>query len=183
MANLADQFAIDGGAKTIGNSSRSSNLLLLLKAQEKEYQKRYGGSPESWRTLGTASLLAADFTESYADQATMEMQLSQAEIQRKEFSARGDKLLSLMSKQGAKVVDEQQAAFTKAGVKFSGSALNVMTESIIKADDATLQKKRELDYQKSQMQVQQTMAQAKLDRAPLETLISMGSTYAYASTK
>lgn len=180
MASLSD-FAT---GETVGTkTNRSSNLLLILKAQEAQYEKKYGHSPDKYRALGTSSLLAADLAESYAKNATTEMQLSQAKAQREEFDQRGNKLLSLMDSQKTQVIDAQKSAYLKGGVKLEGSALNVLTDTIIQSDEAQLQKKRELDYQKSQMKIQENMAQSKLDNSNMETLINLGATYAYANIR
>jgi len=163
-----------------GNSNKSKNLLLLLRAQQKEYVKRYGGDPEKWRTMGTASLLAADFAEGYTDYTNSQIALNTHKMQTKELQSRGDALLSLIGKQAGQVKAAQEGAFVKSGVKLEGSAINVLTDTMIQASQAEAQKKRELDWEMGQRKIEETMMQAKVDRAPLETLLGMGSSYAYA---
>lgn len=160
--------------------NRASNMLLALRAQEQEYLKRYGGSAEKYRAMGTVSLLAADLSDAVSDYANTQIQLNQARAQRKEMSSRIDASLALIDKQAGKVQSEQTAAFTKAGVKLEGSALNVITQTAIEANNLKAQQKRESEYQLGQMKIQEKMMEAKLDRAPMETLLGLGSTYAYA---
>jgi hypothetical protein len=160
--------------------NRASNMLLSLRAQEQEYIKRYGGSADKYRAMGTVSLLASDLAEAASSYANTQMQLTQARTQRQELSSRIDASLALIDKQAKKVQSEQTAAFTKAGVKIEGSALNVLTQTAIEANNMQAQQKREADFQMSQMKIQETMMEQKLQRAPMETLLGMGSTYAYA---
>lgn len=160
--------------------NRAGNMLLALRAQEQEYLKRYGGSADKYRAMGTVSLLAADLSESIADYANTQIQLNQAQAQRKELTSRMDASLALIDKQAGKVQAAQEGSFVKAGVKLEGSALNVITQTAIDATNMKAQQKREQEYQLGQMKIQETMMKAKLDRAPMETLLGLGSTYAYS---
>jgi hypothetical protein len=180
MADELGTFATGSASLNTGNANKSKNLMLMLRAQESQYAKRYGGDPDNWRKLGTASLLAADFADGYTEYTNSQIALNTHKTQTKELQSRGDALLSLIGKQAGQVKAAQEGAFVKSGVKLEGSALNVLTDTMIQASQAEAQKKREFDWEMGQRKIEETMMTAKLDRAPLETLLGMGSTYAYA---
>jgi hypothetical protein len=177
--NTIEDFSA-GGSTSTGLGNKSSNLLLLLNAQNAYYKKRYGGSYDQWKRAGTASLMAAEVSEGYAKYSTLQLQVNAINSQKREIADRGNQLLATISKQAKSVAGQQEAAFVKAGVKLEGSALNVMANTMIQANELERQKKYELDYQRGQMEIQEAMLKTKMSQVPMETLLSMGSSVAMA---
>lgn len=163
--------------------NKSSTQLTMLNARDKWYKEQYGGDPDAWKALGTTSLLSAGISEGYTKHANYEIQLNSLRAQSEEVEYRGNKLLAMIGQQAGQVQGEQKAAFIKAGVKLEGSALNVLTDTVLKANEMEAQKKRELDYQKAQSNIQQTMIQSKMDNVAFETVLGMAGSYATASIK
>jgi methyltransferase-like protein len=168
----------DASASYLGKSNKSQNLMLLLRARDAEFKNRYGGSPEKWKAMSTTSLLAADLADAVTENANRSMQLTQLQTQRQELESRGNTILGQIARQGQKVAAEQTGAFTKAGVKLEGSAMNVVRQTMEEADTMAAQKQREMNYRSSQMKIQEQMIKAKMAQAPMETLLGMGQTYA-----
>lgn len=182
MASLSD-FATNESQSTFKFQNRSSNLLTTLNARDSWYKKQYGADPEAWKAAGKASLLAADLSEGFAKHANMEMQLNALKAQTDEVEFRGNKLLAMIGQQAKQVQGQQMGTFIKAGVKLEGSALNVLTDTVLKANEAEAMKKRELDYSLAQSKIQQTLIESKMDNVGLETALGMAGSLAYGSAR
>ena len=181
---MLDDYAVSDSGSTggSGNQNRSRNMLILLQATQKEYKERYGGSSEQYKAIGTASLLAADLSEGYAKHATMSLHLNAMNSRIAETNSRADAMLASISRGAEKVAGEQKAHFLKAGVKLEGSAMNVIADTMVQAGEMERQKQHEISYAKTQMNIQKAMLETKMAGAPIETLLSMGGSYATAST-
>ncbi len=147
-------------------------------ANDKYLKEKYGGSSASWKSTTRATLIGADFADSYANWATSNLQAEAIESRQNEISARADMSVASILAKGEAVQGVQQAAFSRAGVKLEGSAINVLQQTSMEATEAATLRQRQADFQNAQMAVQKRMMEVESEFAPLEFLASAGRSYA-----
>ena len=149
-------------------------MKLLADAKYQQLAKMYGDDPQKWRLAGAATLIGADIAEGYSKWAQNTLKANSIQKRQNEIDSRADISIANLLKQGDKVESQQATAFIKSGVKLEGSALNVMSETIEQANEAARLKRRQADFEISQMEVQKAIAKTKAKYAPFETAINIG---------
>ncbi len=139
---------------------------------------KYGGTPEQWKGVATASLIGAEISDSYSKWANSSIQASAIEARQNQITARADVSVANIFAKGEAVKSAQAGAFIKSGVKLEGSALNVMHETANKATEAAKIRQLEADFENTQLEVQRRMMQVQAEMAPLEFMVGAGSAYA-----
>jgi len=147
-------------------------------ANKKYLADKYGGTSEQWKSMGTASLLGADVMDGFDQWANASLSADAIESQQKELTTRANVSIANILSKGEKVQGVQTAAFMKSGVKLEGSALNVLYDTANQALDAAKIRQQEATAKNTNLEIQKRMAETQAEYAPLETILSMGSTLA-----
>jgi hypothetical protein len=147
-------------------------------ANSKYLSETYGGSTQSWKNASTASLIGAELSDSYTNWANANLQADSIESRQNEISARADMSVANIFARGEAVQGEQAAAFSKAGVKLEGSAINVLQDTADKAMEAARVRQMESDFENIQLEVRRQMFETQAELAPLEFLAGATSSYA-----
>lgn len=150
---------------------------LLAKAKYDRLVKKYGDNPEMWEKAGAASLIGAELSEGYSKWANLNLKTSAIKARQEEVQNRAEISVANIAKQGEKVSAAQAGAFVKSGVKLEGSALDVMTETVLQATEAAQVRQREADYEIAQQEVARRVLKAQQQFAPIETILGVASAH------
>lgn len=133
----------------------------------------YGEDPQKWSAAGAATLIGADIAEGYSKWAQNSMQAQALEKRQNEIDSRANISIANLLKQGEQVEAAQATSFVKSGVKLEGSALNVMSETLEQASEAARIKRREADFEITQLKVEEAVARTKANHAFFETALNV----------
>lgn len=140
----------------------------------RDLQDKYGDDPNLWRMAGGVSLLGAEFANYQAELSNSEMAVESYQKRQDEIHARADISIANIIEQGKGVAAAQQGAFIKGGVELEGSALNVLSETAEKVIEAAQTRRREADFEISQLNVAKHLQRVKGEHAGLQTLLNAG---------
>lgn len=107
-------------------------------------------------------------------QATARAQAASMERQMQEIEARTRMQIQSIHQQSEKVVATQQAAFISGGVKLTGSAMSVISDTLNDAAQATYIRQRETDYDLIGL----SMEKASFDKMASDETLLLGLTAA-----
>jgi len=158
-------------------SNRAKIDYLRAVSNSKYLKGKYGESSDVWKTVGTASLIGAELSESYANWANAALQVSSMQTQQNEIKTRSEISIANIYAQSEAVQGAQKSAFIKAGVKIEGSAISVLQETATKAMRAATIKQQETDFQNTQMEIQKRMSEVERDAAFMEGVLGAATTY------
>lgn len=148
----------------------------------KRSQVGAGASAEELKALGTASILGGDIVAGYEKAANARIEANALQSKQTEIAARAKLSIANIASAESKVVGAQKAAFTKAGVKLEGSALDVIQDTISQANEAMLLRQREAGFINTSLEMRKAIAKHKESTAGMETLLNMGTSLAMLNT-
>ncbi len=105
--------------------------------------------------------MAMSLNSAFQEQAYAQLQSDMMQRQMDEIESRTQIEIYNINKSSEKVVANQQAAFIMGGVELSGSAMNVISDTMNDAAEAAYIRQRETDYE----MVSSTMEKTAFDRA------------------
>ena len=167
-------------AKPIGGLRADTDYIKAVGNNE-YLAKKYGGTPESWGAISTATMIGADLVDAMAEKTNADFSAETIDAKQQEVSNRADAAIASIFAKGESVKSAQKTAFVKSGVKLEGSALNVLTETANKAMNAATFKQQEAAYANTQMEVQKRMAERRSELAPLGFVANAGSSAVMSS--
>jgi hypothetical protein len=159
-------------------ANRSGLSHLLASSKWELLKEKYGENPDTWKAAGAMSLIGADLVDGASAVSNSNIKANNIAKRQTEVANRADVSLLNISKQGKQLTGIQKGHFIKSGVKLEGSALDVIQETIHKANDAMIIKQQEADFESSQLEIEKRLQRAKGEAAQVQTLLSIGSTLA-----
>ena len=161
---------------------RIADASALHKVKLAQLAEKYGDDPDKLKMLGGASLIGGDLIKGYNEWANESLRAEALDKRQKEIAERGDISLASISDHSESVQAAQRGAFSKGGVKMSGSALNVISNTISQAAESQAIKQREVSFAESQLEVEKVLSKKKAEFAVFDTIFSVGKSAALASS-
>jgi hypothetical protein len=121
--------------------------------------------------------------EGFAAKEQLEMKADSAQRALNTLDDRGDMLLAALSNKEKKIVAKQQATFLASGVEVSGSALDVIIDTMSQAHQERIAASMDLQAQKTQLAIEAAVAESNSKFAVLQGMLGAAQDYAMFQTK
>ena len=159
-------------------SNRASNQATKDLDKYEKLVEKYGGSINSWKAAGVASLVGADIMDGVSAHSQLGIKSTMLGQVQDEVADRAAISIANISSQERKVVGMQKGHFVKSGVKLEGSAMDVIQETINNATKSMTIAQEEADFKQTQLNIQKKVAQFQQSTIATSTLLSIAGTSA-----